>query len=235
MRQLAALMRSVDADLGAALNVDGDRVGFVTSDGTALSEECALPLVARHILRRRQGAVVANLSTSRMVEMVAREHGCECVRTMVGEGHVMDRALTERAALGGEGNGGIGILPHAPTFDALLTLATILEALAVDDCDFDSLAARVPKLHIRKAELPCGPESVYRTLDSFRERYADTKPDLTDGIRFDWPDAWLHIRASNTEPLLRVIAEADTEDRADLLFEQTLTVARRAVWVTGGR
>jgi len=235
MRQLAALMRSVDADLGAALNVDGDRIGFVTSDGTALSEELALPLVARHIFRKRPGPVVTNLSTSRMVELVAREHGRDCIRTMVGEGHVMDRALTDRAAVAGEGNGGVGVLPDAPTFDALLTLATVLEAAATEDCDFDALVSRAPRLFIRKAELPCGPDSVYRALDMLRARYADTRPDLSDGIRFDWPDAWLHIRASNTEPLLRVIAEADTEVRADQLFDQALTTARRAVWAHGGR
>lgn len=235
MRQLAALMRAIDADLGAALNVDGDRLGLVTSAGAALSEEYALPLVARQALAKRPGPVVTNLSTSRMVEVIAGDNNRPCIRTAVGEGHVMDRALTEGAALAGEGNGGVAALPHAATFDALLTLATVLEAMASTGRTLEELAGDLPEYHIRKAELPCAPDCIYGILDNFRERFSDAQPDLTDGLRLDWPDAWLHIRASNTEPLLRVIAEAETAERIERLFDETMAIARRAVWSHGGR
>jgi len=235
MRQLAALLRSVEADLGAAINVDGDRLGLVTGEGEALSEECVLPIVARHVLARRQGPVVTNLSTSRMVEDIAAQHGRTCIRTSVGEGHVMDRALTESAALAGEGNGGVAVLPHTATFDALLTLGTVLEAMALSNRSLAELAADLPVYYMRKAELPCAPANAHRVLDSFRDHFDEVRPDLTDGVRFEWPHAWLHVRASNTEPLVRVIAEATTGDEADRLFDESLTLARRAAWGHGGR
>jgi phosphomannomutase len=235
MRQLAALMRSVPADVGAALNADGDRLGLVRSNGEALSEEYALPLTVRSLPSSRPGPIVTNLSTSRMVERVAVEQGRACLRTVVGEGHVMDRALTENAAVAGEGNGGVAILPLATTFDALLTLGTILQTMATEQRPFEDLCADLPELHMRKGELAVPPDQVYRVLDTFRERYRDAEADLTDGVRFDWPDAWLHVRASNTEPLLRVIAEADSARKADSLFDETMTLARRAALAHGVR
>ncbi|NUQ69339.1 MAG: phosphoglucosamine mutase [Chthonomonadales bacterium] len=235
MRQLAALMRSVDADLGAALNIDGDRLGLVLGSGQALSEEATLPLAVRAALIRKVGSVVINQSTSRMTEALAAECGCPCYRTSVGEGHVMERALNEAAVIAGEGNGGVALLPTAHTFDALLTLGLLLEHSALHDVPLEISASSLPEYHMRKGELRCPPEQVYRLLEGIRERFADTRPDLSDGIRFDWPDAWLHIRASNTEPLLRVIVEAETEGRAEELFSSTMALTRRAAWAYGGR
>ncbi|MBM3495890.1 MAG: hypothetical protein FJX72_16430, partial [Armatimonadetes bacterium] len=97
------------------------------------------------------------------------------------------------------------------------------------------LATEMPPLHMRKGELMVPPDQVYRILDGFRERHSDADADQTDGIRFEWADAWLHVRASNTEPLLRVIAEADTSERVDTLFDETMALARRAAWAHGVR
>lgn len=235
MRQLAALIRSVPVDIGVAINTDGDRIGFVRPDGEPLSEEYGLPLAADHVLLRRPGPVVTNLSTSRMVEHIARRHGRPCVRTTVGEGHVMDRALTDNAAIAGEGNGGVAILPHTATFDALLTLGVVLHTMAEHRCAFADLVADIPTLHMHKGEIAVPPDQVYRVLDVFRERYGEAETDVTDGVRLDWPDAWLHVRASNTEPLLRVIAEADTPERATELFDEAMAMARRAAIAHGVR
>lgn len=235
MRQLAALMRSVPADIGVAINADGDRIGFVLPGGVPLSEEYSLPLAANEALATRSGPVVTNLSTSRMVERVAERHGRTCVRTTVGEGHVMDLALTNGAAVAGEGNGGVAVLPHAATFDALLTLGVVLRTMAARDCTFADLCADIPAMHMHKGEVAVPPDQVYRVLDVFREQYADVEADLTDGVRLEWPDAWLHVRASNTEPLLRVIAEADVAERADTLFDEAMALARRAAMAHGVR
>jgi len=230
MRQLASLMRCVEADFGVALNIDGDRIGFVTSDGVALSEEYALPLTARIRLRRRAGPVVTNFSSSRMVEAVAADFGQPVIRTAVGESHVIDQGLAENAVLAGEGSGGVAILPSTMTFDALLTLGFILEELALTGKSLTSAVADLPQYCLRKRHLPCPPNVVYRVLDRFRAFYAESNPDCTDGIRLTWPDAWLHIRASNTEPILRIIAEAEDSVRTDQIMEQAVTYARRAMF-----
>ncbi|RPI25320.1 MAG: hypothetical protein EHM61_14715 [Acidobacteria bacterium] len=230
MRQLASLMRCLEADFGAAVNIDGDRIGFVTAHGVALSEEYTLPLTARIRLKRRPGPVVTNFSTSRMVEAVAAGFGQSVIRTSVGESHVIDQGLAEGAVLAGEGSGGVAVLPSAMTFDALLTLGFLLEDLALTGESLASTAADMPQYFMRKRHLPCPPNLVYRVLDRFRAFYADSNPDTTDGIRLSWDDAWLHIRASNTEPILRIIAEAQSLTRADQLMEQAVTFARRAAF-----
>lgn len=227
MRQLATLLRCLKADVGAGVNVDGDRIGFVTAEGAALSEECTLPLAAMSRLARRPGPVVTNLSTSRMIEAVAAPYEQPVVRTFVGEGHVLDRGMAEGAAIAGEGCGGVAALPAGMTFDALLTLGQILEMMARTGESLADLAARLPQYAMRKGELLLPPDLVYRALDAFRTQYENERPDCLDGVRVEWTDAWLHARASNTEPLLRIIVEADSAERADSLFDGAMADARR--------
>jgi phosphomannomutase len=234
MRQLATLMRCLEADLGAAINVDGDRIGFVTKEGKALSEEFVLPLVASVRLQRRPGLVVTSLSTSRRIDAIARQHGQRVLRTSVGETFVVDRGLAEGAVLAGEGCGGVAPLPISMTFDALLALGFILEQMALTGESLAALAERLPRYAMRKHALPCPPNIVYRVLDRFRLRYAKESPDSTDGIWVSWEDAWLHVRASNTEPLLRIIVEAESPERADFLLDDALTYARRVTFGHGG-
>jgi phosphomannomutase len=232
MRQLAALMRHLGADLGAALNVDGDRIGFVAADGTPQHEEYTLPLIARHVLARTPGAVVTNLSTSRMVD--AATDGQPVIRTMIGEGHVVGRALADRAVLAGEGSGGVALLPHVMTFDAFLSLGLVLEAMAANASTLEDLTADLPRYAMRKTTVSCPPDQVYHVLDGFRTHF-DGTVDLTEGVRVAWPDAWVHVRASNTEPLLRIVAEADTEARVQKLFDDAVTLAQRWAFGNAGR
>ncbi len=234
MRQLASLMRWCQADLGAAVNVDGDRIGFVTASAEALSEEYSLPLAAEIRLRRRPGPIVTNLSTSRMIDFVATAHGQRVVRTMVGESSVVDQGLAEGAVLSGEGSGGVAPLPVSMTFDALLALGLILEYMATTGESLSSLAGCLPRLHMRKHEMACPPTLVYRVLDRFRVRYPDIEPDCRDGVRFVWEDTWLHVRASNTEPMLRILVESESGERAAQLLEESITFARRAAFGQGG-
>ena len=226
MRQVASLARAFGADLGAALNVDGDRVGFVTADGVPLSEEYSLPLAAAPRLRRRPGTVVTSYSTSAMVEALARAHGQRVVRGPVGESQVVDLGLAEGAVLAGEGSGGVAVLPLNMVYDGLLTLGLVLEEMATSGRSVAALADLFPRLFIRKRELPCPPNLVYKVLDRFRRHHAGDAPDCTDGVRLDWPGSWLHVRASATEPLLRIIAEAPDAGRADSLVDEALAFAR---------
>ncbi len=228
MSTLVSEMRRSRADLGAAVNIDGDRIAFVTGEGFPLSEEYTLPLAALGRLARRPGPVVTNLSTSRMIESVARDHGQKVIRTFVGESYVMDRGFEEGAVLAGEGSGGVGALPATTTFDALQTLGLILETLAGSNSTLATLAGKLPHLAMRKGELPCEPDQAHRALEALRSAYQNRSPDCTDGVRVEWEDSWMHARVSNTEPLLRVIVEAEGEDRADCLFEEAMIFARRA-------
>jgi len=217
------------ADLGAALNVDGDRVAFVTHDGAALSEEYTLPLAARTRLRRRAGTIVTNLSTSKMVDAVAHAFGQQVLRTAVGESHVIELGSAEGAVLAGEGSGGVAVLPGGLAFDGLLTLGLVLEEMAVGGSSLRDLADELPRLAMRKQELPCPPNLVHRVVEGFRQRHSESDPDGSDGVRVSWPDGWLHVRASNTEPLLRVIVETTTPERAEAVLADTLGYARRAM------
>ena len=229
MKALADHVRNVRADLGAALNVDGDRAGFVTRDAVALSEEYTLPLAAGARLRRHPGTIVTNLSTSSMIEAVAARLGQRVLRAPVGESHVIDAGMSEGAVLAGEGSGGVAALPASLTFDALLTVGLVLEDMAAGGASLQELADRLPRFTMRKQELPCPPDVVYKVVEAFRARYADRDPDTSDGVRVAWADGWLHARASNTEPLLRVIVEAATPMRADALLAEALSFARRAM------
>ena len=227
MRQIASLARVFSADLGAALNVDGDRIGFVTAEGTALSEEYSLPLAATPRMRRRPGPVVTSYSTSGMVEALARAHGQRVIRGPVGESQIVDLGLAEGAVLAGEGSGGVAVLPLDVAYDGLLVLGLVLEEMATSERSLAALAGSFPSLFIRKRELPCPPNLVYKVLDRFRRHHAGDAPDCTDGVRLAWADSWLHVRASATEPLLRIIAEAADPDRAEALVEEAMVFARR--------
>jgi phosphomannomutase len=207
--------------------VDGDRIGFVTGEGTALSEEYSLPLVVTPRLRRRPGPVVTSYSSSGMVEALARSYGQRVIRGPVGESHIVDLGLAEEAVLAGEGSGGVAVLPLGVAYDGLLALGLVLEEMATSRRSLAELADDLPRLFMRKQELPCPPTLVYRVIERFRRHHAGDAPDCTDGVRLSWDDAWLHVRASGTEPLLRIIAEAPTQDRAETLVEEAAVFARR--------
>ncbi len=233
MRQLSSLLRYIPTDLGAAINVDGDRLGLVTSTGEGLSEEIVLPLTALHRLRHRPGPVVTNLSTSHMIDAVAKRYNQEVLRDEIGEGAVMDRGLAESAVLAGEGGGGVAALPVSMTFDGLLSLGIILEAMAEQNCDLSSLVKELPKLSIRKGSLACPPDVIPRVLDGFRKYYFYQNINTVDGVLVQWDDAWLHVRASNTEPILRIIVETPHPEHTDRLFREAFHFARRSAFQPG--
>ncbi|MBM3790662.1 MAG: phosphoglucosamine mutase [Acidobacteria bacterium] len=232
---LARLTRQAEVDLGAAINIDGDRVAFVLSDGEALSEECTLPLAALGRLERRPGPVATNLSSSRMIDAVAGRFGQTVLRAPVGESHVVNCALEQGAVLAGEGSGGAAALPAGMTFDALWTLGAVLDTMARSECSLAELSARIPRCEMRKGELRCLPDQAYRLLDRVRAGFETQAPDCSDGVRVAWEDSWLHVRVSTTEPLLRIIAEAQDPGRADSLFEQAMELARRSIAQELGR
>jgi phosphomannomutase len=231
MRQLASLLKHIDADVGFAFNTDADHVGLVTEAGEALSEEYAFPLVADHVLSEGKALAVTNLSTSRMIEKVIAARDGRLIRTKIGEGNVIFTAVNEDAVLAGEGSGGVACLALSSAFDGFLTVALILEAMARSGCRISELRDRLPSFHREKGIVPAASGEVYHALEVLRTYYAggedpsglgEATLDLTDGVRLVWPLIWLHVRASNTEPVLRIIVEGEDQERVESLFSETM-------------
>ena len=204
---LCDLVKESGADIGLAHDADVDRLAIVTEDGCAVGEECTLALAAEHVLGLAAGPVVTNLSTSSMVERICERAGVTCERTPVGEIHVADRLRAVGGAIGGEGNGGV-ILPSLQfTRDAPAAAALILSHLARTGGRASELVARLPRVPMQKSKFPLdGPVPV-----DLAERLLSVLPgatlDESDGVRLSAGESWVHVRASNTEPLLRVIGE----------------------------
>ena len=214
LKELEELVRSSGADVGLATDPDVDRLALVDENGRAIGEDYTLALACRVVLRRQRGPVVINLSTSRVVEDVAAEFGSSVLRAPVGEVNVAVRMRDEGAVVGGEGNGGV-ILPalHLGR-DAPLAAALTLQLLIDAGASLSAIVAQYPQYSIVKDKLdrPAGAlETVYEAL---RADFPDAVVDTQDGLRLTWPDRWVHLRPSGTEPIVRVIAEAPTDAEA---------------------
>ncbi len=218
---LGRLVRTTKADLGMAVDPDVDRLALVDEHGDPIGEDYTLALAVRSVLGRLPAGgappvVVANLSTSLVVEDAARAYGARFVRAPVGEANVARTIRDEKAIIGGEGNGGV-ILPalHIGR-DAPVGVALILLGLASAARPLSELVAAAPRYRIVKAKGPRinNLDDVYRRL---RQRFSDAGADDRDGLRLAWADRWVHVRPSGTEPIVRFIAEAPTQGDAEAL------------------
>ncbi len=217
--ELGRLVRESGADIGLAVDPDVDRLAVVDELGRPIGEDYTLAWAVRSVLGKRQATaggagrepvVVANLSTSLVVEDAARDGGARFVRAPVGEANVAAAIKGEGALIGGEGNGGV-ILPELHVGrDAPLGVALILQHLAVTGQRPSQIVANAPRYQIVKAKSPRGAnlEALYAAL---RNRFKDAAVDTRDGLRLSWADRWVHVRPSGTEPIIRYIAEAPTE------------------------
>jgi phosphomannomutase len=218
---LMALVRQSGAMVGMAVDPDVDRLALVDELGRPIGEDYTLALAVRAVLSRRPAAsppatVVVNLSTSLVVEDAAKAHGARFFRAPVGEANVARAIVSEGAAIGGEGNGGV-ILPSLHVGrDAPLAAALILQYLATTREPLSALVAAAPRYSIVKAKAPRGGELAARYA-ALRNAFPDASIDERDGLRLGWSDRWLHVRPSGTEPIVRLIAEAPTVAEAEAL------------------
>ncbi|MES2176817.1 MAG: phosphoglucosamine mutase [Gemmatimonadota bacterium] len=221
LREFEAFVAHTGADIGFAVDPDVDRLALVSNEGRAIGEDYTLALAAKLVLRHRKGPVVTNLSTSLLIDDVAREAGVEAVRAPVGEVNVAVRMRELGAPIGGEGNGGV-ILPEVHLGrDAPIGAALLLQLLVEENCPLSEIVARLPRYVIVKDKLdrPNVPlDTVYAAL---RTAFADAKVDTQDGLRLSWPDRWVHVRPSGTEPIVRVIAEGPDEESARELVRRS--------------
>lgn len=218
---LADAVRELGADVGFAQDPDADRLAIIDERGTYIGEEYSLALCAMHVMSRTpNSAAVANLSTSRMIDDLATQFGGRVWRSPVGEANVAKRMRLEKATIGGEGNGGVIWPTVGYVRDSISTIGLVLELMATRNQSISQLVNQIPAYAIVKHKVDIRPGMADAAVKMLAEAYADQRIDTQDGIRIDLDDGWLHVRPSNTEPILRIIAEAADENQAKVLVDR---------------
>lgn len=226
---LRRVVRDVGAHAGFAQDPDADRLAIVDNKGRYIGEELTPALAADHVLETRKGPFVVNGSTSRLTADIAEKHGCQFHRSFVGEAHVCAKMRAVNAVLGGEGNGGVIEPKVGYVRDSLVSMAYVLDGLTRRKQTLADWADSLPFYTIVKDKIECPREQVTAACNALRAAFADARPMDGDGLRLDWTDRWVQVRASNTEPILRIIAEAPETNDAHTLCEHAMNIVRNAV------
>ena len=209
--QLAPLMRPLNADAGFLFDVDSDRVALAAEDGTPVSEEMVLPLLADYLLPRGPGKlVITNLSTTALLEEIAACHGGQVVRVPVGRQAAIDALSSyrpEQIALAGEGTGAVMMPQFRFVYDGIASMLAILSMMRERQAKLSRILAGYPRYSILKGQLPLVTQRIPALLAELSERHGDGRANVADGLRIDWPGRWFHVRVSQTEPVVRVICE----------------------------
>ncbi|MCD8185838.1 MAG: phosphoglucosamine mutase [Rikenellaceae bacterium] len=231
LTQIAQTVVREKADLGIVVDPDVDRLALVNEDGSMFGEEYTLVAVADYTLSKTPGNTVSNLSSSRALRDVTEKHGCQYSPAAVGEVNVVAEMKRTNAVIGGEGNGGI-IYPRLHYGrDALVGTALFLSLLAERHTRMTALRAGYPNYYLSKNKIELTPEiDMDQVLAAVAEKYADRQVDLRDGVKIDFPEEWVHLRKSNTEPIIRIYSESSDRFSADRLAERIKTDIRE---VTG--
>jgi phosphomannomutase len=221
MAQLRAVVKAGRADIGFAHDADGERLGLVTELGEPMSEELTLPLAALIRWERQLGPIVTNISTGTQIDQLAKRFTTEVIRTPVGQPFISEAMIEYGAVLGGEGSGGIAVPEVHPTHDSAAAIGLILERLAANGEKISELTGQLPRLTMVKFNIEVAPNRLYSLLQNFRLVVESEKleHDLSDGIKVMFEDGWVHVRASNTESIIRIISEAADADRANELID----------------
>ncbi len=211
---LCRTVKEHQADIGFAQDMDADRLAIVSDQGVAIGEDYTLVLAILHVLSREKGPVVANLSTTSAVEDVARKFECPVFLTKIGEVNVTDAMRQHGAVIGGEGNGGV-IYPRINfARDSLVGIALVLHLLAESGKSVTELLETIPRYSIVKEKMSCPSQRIPVVLRMLRQEFASFPMDTRDGVKVITPDGWFLVRGSNTEPIIRVVAEATSEAQA---------------------
>lgn len=219
LKSVLSLVTRLQADVGFCQDPDADRLAVIDERGRYLGEELTLALCVDHVLRATPGPIVTNCSTSRMSEDLASRYGVPFFRSAVGEANVVDEMLSRGAVLGGEGNGGV-IDPRVGLVrDSFVGMALLLDAMAARELRVSQLAAELPHYEIVKTKVTLPREKIAPAFESLVRHFPGAAVDRMDGLRLDWPGKWLLVRSSNTEPVVRAIAEAQSVAEAKALCD----------------
>ncbi len=207
--QIQSIIEHLQADGGFVFNSDMSRLAVITNKGETLSEEYTLPLGIDYLLNKTTNneRVITNICSSRTSDEVVKKHGGILEKTRVGQSNVIDRMLQTGARFAGEGCGCFTSHDWLPGFDAFYMVGVILEAMAVQDTTLADLAAKLPRYHIVKKTIHCPSAHAYAILRNMRSHFSDAELNEDDGMRFDWKNGWLSLRASTTEQVIRLISE----------------------------
>jgi phosphomannomutase len=220
---LCETVRKQGADVGFAQDPDADRLAIVDERGRYIGEEYTLALSAMAMFAATPGPAATNQSTSRMIDDLAAAAGPPCVvhRTAVGEAHVIAGIRGHGCVIGGEGNGGVIDPQIVLVRNSLVAMSQVLQLLARERRPLSDIVARMPRYTMIKEKFACADAAVAAAaLQAVGQRFSDVRCDRTDGLRLDWPEGWVHIRPSNTEPILRIIAESNEAATTKRLIQQ---------------
>ncbi|MBI4910587.1 MAG: hypothetical protein HY820_43640 [Acidobacteria bacterium] len=227
--QLAPLMKPLNAHAGFLFDIDSDRVAIACEDGTAVSEEMTLAMIADHLLPRGTGKIViTNLSTTALLEEVAARHGGKVLRVPVGRQAAMDALAMyrpEQIAIAGEGTGAVMMPQFRFVYDGIASMFAILTLMRERNTKLSAIVDSYATYCILKGEVPLASQRVPALMMELQRHYADGVADMRDGLRISWPERWFHVRVSQTEPVVRVIAEQKAEAPI-ALFEALMDTVR---------
>ena len=223
---LCEVVKEKEAEIGLAQDPDADRLAVVDENGTYIGEEYTLALAAKYIFSKKTGRAATNLSTSRMLDDVAEKAGGQVIRTAVGEANVAAAMLKHNCIIGGEGNGGVIDLRVGPIRDSLVGIALVLQLMAETGKAVSQLVSEIGGYYMSKDKFVADKLQAQQILNSAKETFPDAKLNTTDGCRFDFDDGWLHLRASNTEPVMRLIVEAKDRHIGQKYIDAVLNIRR---------
>jgi len=221
LADIASQVQTTGCDLGFCQDPDADRLALIDEQGVYIGEEYTIALCLEQCLASNPGDIVINCATSSINHQIAAVHNCHCHESAVGEANVVEKMIATDAVFGGEGNGG----PIDPQLgfirDSFVGMVRVLDLLASRQQTLSAATASLPKCHIHKTSIQVGSHPMQAILAALPERFPTAEPDFTDGLKLRWPEGpWLLIRPSNTEPIIRVIAEASTLTAAQELCQQ---------------
>ncbi len=209
-----------NADLGIVVDPDVDRLALITEEGTPFGEENTIAQAVKFVLQKEKGDVAVNLSTTRAVDDIAKKFGANVFRSPVGEANVVSKMKATNAIIGGEGSGGIIFPALQYGRDALVGTAIILQHLTEFGTTLSQLKKTLPEYFILKKKIHLGNNSPERIINELAEKYSTEAINCDDGLRIDFEDYWVHLRKSNTEPIIRCIVEAKTEELAQKFIDK---------------
>jgi phosphomannomutase len=227
LTSLCDVVKEKEADVGFAQDPDADRLAIVDEAGTYIGEEYTLALAAKYIFSTKTGKAATNLSTSRMLDDIAEKFGGQVVRTAVGEANVAKAMLEHNCIIGGEGNGGVIDLRVGPIRDSLVAIALVLQLMAEAGKTISQLAGEITSYYMSKDKFVADKSQARQILNLAKKTFTDAKLDTTDGCRFDFDDGWLHLRASNTEPVMRLIVEAKNQAIGQKYIDAVMDIRKK--------